>query len=162
MHHYQKTILYVYPNLKRYVDGIDDLVEKAAVNSFYDLTPCEIQANNILRLIENKELLIELKLLIDDALKAFSNEEIKYFEYKYFKRKPKSFFFELDTQSRNYFRKQLRLLAKFTKIINGLGINEETFEKYLKIGFISNVYDRVVYLDEKSKEKVKKQRKKIA
>ncbi len=159
MYHYQKTILYVYPNLTRYIDGIDDLVEKAAINSFYDLTPCEIQSNKILRLIEKKQALIELKLKIDEVLKGFSDEEMKYFEYKYFKRKPKSYFENFDTQGRNYFRKQLRLLVKFSSALNRCGIDEDNFKKYLEIGFVSNVYERVVFLDNKADEKVKKQRK---
>lgn len=157
MNYYQKTILYAYPNLHRFINGLDDLIEKRAVNSFYDLTSCESQVEKILSLMESKNLLIELKLKIDEILCTFTPDEIMCFEYKYFKRKTKSYFEGFDTQGRSYFRKQIRLLNKFSKILLRKGLDEKWFSKYLKISFISTVYDRVIQIDEslqKSKLKI--------
>ena len=151
---YAKTVLYAYPTPEKLIDRIDDLVEKKALDSMYDYSPCIEQCEKIISLTEQKELLIKLKNITETVLDCFNEEECKYFSYKYFKNRPKEFFVGFDTCSRGYFRKQIRLACKFAKALEKNGFSDEIMEKeYWKIDFIKEVYRRVLERENSVNEK---------
>lgn len=139
MDSYVKAVLYVYPKLENLIGQIDGVVYKKALGSFSDTSPCEAQAEKILALIGVKDMLIDLKLKSDEALEKFTAEEMKYFEYKYFRRKPKSCFEGFDVSGRSYFRRQKRLLELFEKRLSHRGIGEEELKKYAEIDFFGEL-----------------------
>ena len=52
---------------------------------------------------------------------------------------------DFDHTSRNYFRKQVRALKRFALKLSSSGYNEEWFQnKYLKIAFISSIYQKTL------------------
>lgn len=142
MNYYGKAILYIYPKLENIISQIDQVIMKKALASFSDVSPCEVQAEKILALIKKKDLLIDLKIKIDEILTKFTEDELKYFEYKYFKRKPKSFFEGFDVQGRNYFRKQNKLFEKFMLKLKFYGVTE-LFDEYAKINFFEEIVERL-------------------
>lgn len=141
---YAKAVLYSYPAIEKVMEQIDELVYKRALDSMSDFTPCIEQCEKILSYTNQKELLIELKLAVAKTLYLFTEEDKKCFEYKYFKNKPKEYFNNFDSSSRAYFRKQIRLLNKFEKLIERHGINDEKFSKeYMQIDFFKELVKRV-------------------
>ena len=64
-------------------------------------------------------------------------------EYKYFNVVPEIENF--DHTSRNYFRKQVRAIDRFNKMLESLGYDEKWFlDCYLKIPFIKGVYHKTI------------------
>ena len=110
---YAKSILYAYPNIEAIADQIDDLVEKKALASMTDFSPAVEQCQKIIDLTEQKVELFKLQILVEKILKSFTEDEMHCLDYKYFKRKPKDYYQGFDTSSRNYFRKQNRIVKKF-------------------------------------------------
>ena len=157
MKSYKNAILYIYPSIDEIVEQYEDIIVKKAENSYMDLSPCEKIANKIIDLIYEKNLLIELKVLLDKVLKNLTDSEMMYFEYKYFKRKPKSFFEGFDVSSRQYFRNQLKVFKKYSNLLDKYKMNEKWFEDYLKINFIKELCVRLE-IREKEKEEINKQR----
>lgn len=149
---YAKTILYAYKNIDAVINQLDELVLKKAIASMCDLSPCETQCEKILGLTAQKDLLIDLKITVENTLKKFSDEEIDFLDYKYFKFKNKEYYVNFDFTSRAYFRKQIRVADKFAKKIEKAGITDEYFEsKYLAIEFFRELYKRVVEREENFK-----------
>lgn len=141
---YAKTILYSYANIDAVIEQIDEMVERKAYLSIWDFSPALSQYDAIINLTCKKQILEEVKMLIEKALGFFSDNELKFFEYKYFKRKSKEFFDGFDANSRAYFRGQLSLAKKFARVIERIGINEVYFEKYLlRIDFFKQLLVRV-------------------
>ncbi|MBO4594567.1 MAG: hypothetical protein J5697_02565, partial [Clostridia bacterium] len=73
---YAKTVLYGYPVLENLIERIDESVEKRALESIRDYSPCYSQCEKILDLINTKTLLIDLKVIVDGIMKKFSDQEI--------------------------------------------------------------------------------------
>lgn len=92
MNCYGKVILYIYPALEEVSAQIDELVRRRALASFSDTSDCAAQAERIIGYIHQKDLLMELKLGVDAVLEKFSEEDVKYFEYKYFQEKAEELF----------------------------------------------------------------------
>ena len=150
---YAKVVLYLYSGIEAVVKQIDDIVLKKALASFSDTTSCLVQAERIVENIRQKELLLELKEVTRRALSSFTEEEMKYFEYKYFKRKPKSYFENFDVCGRKYFRMQIRLLDRFAKNLARKGLSEEDFSHdYLSMPFIAELTRRVKKREEKAEQ----------
>ncbi len=144
MHCYGKAILYIYPVLEEVASQIDELVLQKAMASFSDTSSCQAQAERIIDLIYQKDLLLALKVCADEVLSQFGEEDRKCFEYKYFKRKPKSYFEGFDATDRKYFRRQVRVLDEFCLKLEKRGITREKFEKdYLQMEFIRDLVRRV-------------------
>lgn len=141
---YAKTILYAYRNLDAVTRQLDDLVLKRALASMNDLSPCETQCEKILSLTDQKDVLINLKLVTKSVVDKFTEDEKDYLDYKYFKLKPKEYYADFDFTSRAYFRKQVRVADKFAKRLEKAGITDEYFEdKCLSIEFFRELLKRV-------------------
>ncbi len=157
MDYYIKSILYAYPSLTDIIDNIDEVVYKKALASFSDTSPCIEQAERIMGLTNQKDLLIDLKIKVDEVLAKFSKEELLYFEYKYFKRLKKEAFYNFDTSSRRYFRQQIRLFNLLKKRFLALKMDEKWFnDNYLQIDFMRELLRRVKSKEEKEANETSK------
>ena len=152
MNLYQKALLYAYPYLHKMIRHIDKMVVKKALASFSIYIPCFTQANEIIRYTERKIKLIELKEIMDEILSGFSKEDLLYVEYKYFDRRDE-ITEALDTVSRKYFRKQVKLISVFSKELIKRGLTYNWFEEnYGVYPFFKEVLRRV----EKAEARIKK------
>ena len=141
---FAKCILYAYPNIDALCDQIDELVEKRALSSMSDTTPALVQCEKILSLTEQKDLLRYLKSVVKEVLDKFSESDIDLLDYKFFKRKPKSYYANVDVSSRAYFRRQIKLISVFSEKIHKKGIDDAVFKRdYMNIDFFSELYKRV-------------------
>ena len=142
---YAKCILYSYKSLDALMDQIDELVEKKALASISDLSPCELQCEKILSLTNAKDNLINLKIMVERALSKFTDVELDYFDYKYFKKKPKEYYKDFDTTDRNYFRTQIKLAERFATRIEKAGADDAWFiDNCLSTDFFKMVYKNVL------------------
>ena len=153
--YYAKTVLYAYPNIGAVIEQIDELVERKALCSINDYSPCIEIAEKILDFTSQKVTLMELNELTKRGLKKFTEEELDHLDYKYFKQKPKEYYIGFDFTSRNYFRRQQRLIRKFSESMEKIGATDEWFEKTcLKMDFFKEMLKRV-YEHEKNSMKNK-------
>ncbi len=141
---YAKCILYAYSNLDSILEQIDVLVEKKALASMDDFTPCIEQCEKVIALIEQKDVIIDLKIKCDNILTKFTEEEKDCLDYRYFKQKPKDYYIDFDFVSRAYFRKQLKVLEKACRLLEKAGLSDSQFENtVLKIDFFAELLRRV-------------------
>lgn len=139
-----KVIMLAYPKCEKIIKEIDDLILKKALSSMQDFSPCEEQCYKIVRLMNRKQLLIELKERVDKLLEKLTEEQIKLLEYKYFKRKSKEYFDGLDVKSRMFFRKQDRLIERIGNLLERSGCGDEWFiKRYADWKFFSDLIVRV-------------------
>lgn len=158
--YYAKTALYAYPNVESLIEQIDELVERKALYSMNDFSPCEQIAEKILDYTAQKVTLKELKAFTEKALSNFTKDELDCLDYKYFKINPKEYYKDFDTSSRNYFRKQIRIAKKFSEKMDRVGATDEWFkENCLKNDFFKELLKRV-YEHEKNSNKNKPKNKK--
>lgn len=125
---YAKTILHCYPKFQAVLEVLDDLVEKKAIAGFEDFRPCDVQAEEILKITEKKVNVVKLKSMCDCILKTFNEEERAYLDYKYFKQKPAESYSHIDFTTRNYYRKQVRLATVFANKLKKVGYTDQKFE----------------------------------
>ncbi len=143
--YFAKSILYAYAHLEEVIYQIDELIERKALCSMNDYSPCIEQCEKIIDLIGQKDVLIELKIKAERALQNFTDVELDYLDYKYFKTKPKEYFIDFDTFSRNYFRRQVKLATRFADLIEKEGIDKKYFEeKCISIEFMRELLKRVI------------------
>ena len=142
---FAKSILYAYVNLEEVIEQIDEIIERKALCSMNDYSPCLEQCEKIIELIDQKDVLINLKIKTENVLKTFTDEELDYLDYKYFKVRPKEYYEDFDFFSRNYFRRQVKLANKFCSLIEKQGITQKYYqEKCMKIEFMRELLKRVI------------------
>ena len=147
---YAKTVLYLYAGTEKLVRQIDELVERKALASANDFSPAVNQCAAIAELTRCKAALLYLKEVCERILPRFSERELIYLDYKYFKKRDRSEYAGMDFCSRTYFRRQIRLAEKFAEALSNDGIDDGVFcEEYLSCRFIKRLYGRV---REKEKE----------
>ncbi len=160
--YYTKTVLYAYGNIEAVKEQIDDFVERKALSSMSDYTPCIEQCESILNYTAQKLILIELKELVGGVLKKLSSYELDCLDYKYFKQKPKEYYSGFDCESRGYFRRQVSLVKKLGTCFENVGLTDEWFKKNcLTTNFFKELLKRVENQEKQNyKNKAKKQKKK--
>ncbi len=160
--YYTKTVLYAYANIEAVKEQIDDFVERKALSSMSDYTPCIEQCESILNYTAQKVALIELKELVEKVLKKLSEYEMDCLDYKYFKQKPREYYQDFDCQSRGYFRRQVSLIKKIAEFFENVGLTDEWFKKNcLTTNFFKELLKRVELAEKQNyKNKAKKQKKK--
>ena len=142
---YAKTMLYAYPYIDTMVKRMDDKILKKAMGSMLDTSPCEDQCTSIILLLGQKEDLKYLKNLIERMIMKFPFSDFDYFDYRYFKIRPKEYYKDKIKLDRTYYRKQARLIKKFCTIFSAIGGDDKWFEeKFLSIRFIKNLHIRVI------------------
>lgn len=155
---YAKVALYSYSHLESIAEQIDEVVEKKAYSSSMNFSPAIKQYQDIIDLTYQKQIVFALGLCVKDALKTFSEQELFYLDYKYFKKRKKEDYANLDVTSRGYFRLQVRLSEKFAKALEKAGFSDERFEKEcLSIDFFREMLKRV-----KEKENLNRKNKTVA
>ncbi len=134
-----KTILSVYPYLEKLASAIDRIIERRALNSFYvsstDVYKNNVYdvANNIIELGERKVVLINLKVLTEDILKACDRLQAKLLISKYISRKSTKEICEMfSLSSRSFFRKIIDAEIAFEKELRIKGYNHERLKNFLK------------------------------
>lgn len=146
---YAKCILYSYANLEQIMEQIDKLIEKKALESMNDFSPCITQCEKILNLTEQKGALITLKIICDNLFSKLSKYELDCLDYKYFRRHKKEYFIDFDCTSRGYFRRQIRLAIKVATRLEKLGITDDWFEdNCLSTDFFKELLKRVKQKEE--------------
>ena len=143
MEKYAKTILSSYNQISGVITQIENVIQRRAKNSFYLRCDTESLAEQLLSLGEIRKDLIELKFIADEILDKIKPEDKTLILYKYMGIVPNDDNF--DHTSRNYFRKQIKALERFTNKLVSNGYDEDWFQKkYLKIAFISGVYKKTL------------------
>ncbi len=143
MQQYAKTILTAYPLLNGYITQIENLIRKKARNSFYLRCDTVSFAEQLIRLGEIRKDLFELISVVQETLLSQTEYDRTLISYKYFGIKPS--YENFDLSSRNYFRRQIKALDKFSKALECSGYGKEWFQnKYLKIAFISGIYKKTL------------------
>ena len=143
--YYAKTVLYAYMNIDAVKDQIDELVEKRALSSMSDFSPAIKQCERIINLSCQKILLDRLKTVTEDILYGLSDEEKTLLDYKYFKSKPKDYYNDFDTESRTYFRHQIKVAEKFARSLSKRGYDDAWFEQnLLSTDFFKELLKRVI------------------
>ena len=141
---YTKAILYAFYNIEAVKEQIDEIVEKKALASMTDCSPCDEQCEKILTYMAQKVALVELKNKIKLVLRSLTDYELDILDYKYFKQKPKEYFANFDTEGRTYFRQQSNLIKKGAALCEMVGISNEWFEKnFLEMNFFKQLLKRV-------------------
>lgn len=152
--YYAKTLLYAYKSLTAVAEQIDELVEKKALSSMTNFSPALSQCEKIVDFTFQKDVLFALRIVMKEVFDKFSEDEMKYFSYKYLKDKPKSYFGGFDFSSRKYFRTQIRLAKKFAEKMEKKGVTDYWFEQNcLEIEFFRELLKRVI---EREKALIKK------
>ena len=140
---YAKTILYSYSALSAVAEQIDELVEKKALASMTDFSSALSQCEKIISLTAQKDVLLFIAISVEKALEKFSVIEKQYFDYKYFRQRPRDFDWCFEPSSRAYFRAQIRLARKFAERLERAGITDDYFEnECLKIDFFKELLKR--------------------
>ena len=141
---YVKCVLYAYPNIESIKSQIDDLMEKRAYSSMMDVSPAEQQCVKMVGYIFQKDILNELKDLVEGALKNFTPYQLDCFDYKYFKLKDREYYQGFDAKSRGYFRTQNKLVELFSQRAEKVGLNDQWFvENCLQLDFFKELLKRV-------------------
>ncbi len=157
---YAKTILYSYSALEAVAEQIDELVEKKALSSMTDTSSALSQCEKILSLTYQKDVLFFIANTVEKVLEKFSESEKEYFDYKFFKKRPKDYAWCFEPASRAYFRKQISLSIKFAKRLEKQGLDNQYFEnECLKIDFFKELLKRTKeheILSRKNKPKAEK------
>ena len=150
---YAKTILYAYPDIDEIILQIDDLVERKAYLSFHNYSPALGQYEKIVKLTYDKDIIGAVKIVCDRALKKFTEEELKYFKYKYFKNMSNREKENFDYSSRTYFRRQKNLTETFALLLEGYGVDDKFFEEQcLELNFFRQLLCRAKELEKYSKK----------
>lgn len=168
---YAKAALYSYAHLGALAEQIDEIVEKKAFSSSMNFSPAINQFEEIINLTYQKKIVFALLICIKDALKNFTENEMLCLDYKYFRTRKNEDYAGIDVTSRNYFRKQIRLVEKFAERLERSGYSDERFEQEcLSLDFFREMLKRVKEKENLSrknktaaeKEQLKKLKSKIA
>lgn len=152
-----KTILRSYKSLFSIAEQIDDLVLKRAMSTHSLKTDCvlccaEKQVEQVVKLMNKKNNLINLKLLTDETLEALGEECRTVLKNKYIEcLKPEETAKSLGISLRTYFRRLDKAEKSFAKELLRRGCDDEWFKE--------NYFDQswLKYLYENTLEKVEKQ-----
>ena len=156
---YTKAVLYAYSSIETVKKQIDDFIERRALASMNDFSPCDEQCEIIIEHIAQKVILTQLKSKIKAVLLSLKKEELDLLDYKYLKRKPKAYFKDIDTCSRSYYRKQKNLIKKISQRCDKVMLTDDWFEKNcLDINVIKWLVRRVERLEESARRDINKKK----
>lgn len=140
MCYYEKTILSSYYRIDEYIEDCEKAVVYRALTSYSTKESTMTQIDKIINLIYAKNRLCELKSKLEGVFSKFTQDETDCIKYKYYHIKPSE---DFDYTSRNYFRKQLRIIKKIGCMLDKRKLDEKWFcENYLDIYFLKSLYER--------------------
>ena len=142
-----KVVLSAYNYLERLCGSLDSLIEKTAVNSYYTSSinandySIETISRKIIEYSNRKIGYINLKLIIEKALKGISEQESKLLILKFIQKMPiEKACNLLKISKRSSYRKLERALAKFVAMLVCLGYTTEKLElEYSSDPFICSI-----------------------
>ena len=141
---YAKCLLFAYPHLLELSEQIDTIVEKRALSSMTNFKPCITLCDEILDLTEQKKNFLKIYLILNKIVEKLSFQEKIYLDYKYFKKLSSADYEGYDFSSRNYFRKQIKLVNKIAEQLEKEGIDDGFFlDKLLSTDFFAEMLKRV-------------------
>lgn len=143
-----RTLLMVYNHLERVADSIDGMIEANALGSFY-VSSSTFQkfgtmavSDKIIGLSARKVTLINLKILIEDALVGCKKQNADLLMQKYFEKNTAQAIAEsMNLAMRTYFRKLNSAISDFSSNLERQGLTESAALEMLKgEGWIMRVY----------------------
>lgn len=141
---YTKTVLYAYTRIEAVKRQIDDYVERKALASMNDHSPCDEQCERIIKHMAQKVILTQLKSKLNVVLACITDEEMDLLDFKYFRKRSKSYYEHMNTTGRSYYRKQSNLLKKISRLCGKSFLTDQWFEENcLKINFIRRIIKMV-------------------
>lgn len=144
---WSKTILSVYRYLETIVDAIDDLVLKQGVHSNlagYEQNNSAFNcANRMIELTERKIKLINLKVVMEDALANLKRDEMRILVLFYFDMvKSKDIASMMNISIRTFFRKKSFAIQNFSKNLSLLGVTNSKIKEFLESElWLKNAYE---------------------
>lgn len=140
MCYYEKTILSSYYRIDEYIEDCEKAVTYRALTSYSTKESTMTQIDKIINLIYAKNRLCDLKSKLNGIFSKFTQDETDCIRYKYYHVKPRE---DFDYTSRNYFRKQLRILKKISLMLEKKKMDEKWFcENYADIYFLKSIFER--------------------
>ena len=150
--YWAKTILYVYKYLDRVCDGIDKVVERDALSSFYHRNENEIHCvtDRLCKLIERKAKLVNIKVLADRCLLKSEKTSAQLLIEKYIDDSEAEVIAEKHQLNvRTYFRRLAQAENSFSILMLMEGFDSKRLEEYLKDErWILEVYEKYKNEDE--------------
>lgn len=151
---YAKAMLYAYPYVDSMIQRMDEKIMNKALGSMFDTSPSEEQCAKVVVLLGQKEDLKYLKHVIERMIMKFPLSDFDYFDYRYFKIRPKEYYKDKIKIDRTYYRKQDRLIKKFCSIFCAIGGDDKWFEeKFLSIKYIKNLYNKLLERESEKKKR---------
>lgn len=144
-----KTLLMLYRHLETMAKSIDNLVCRIGINSAFNHSVYNStikDSNKIIELTERKIKIINLKVIIQKALKKLKDKELKLIALYYvdgvsYKKVQEL----LNITQRTFFRRKELAIAHFSDELANLGYDAEKLKDYLKNeNWIKNTYFQVV------------------
>lgn len=147
METWSKTILSVYKYLEALSNSIDDLVVKKSINSaFYSngrFDTAYDTANKIMRLTDRKINLINLKVMVEDALAQLPLKHRRILMLRYVDGvKSNEIALLMRVSNRTYFRVKNNAIEHFAKILVQKGYNKSKLEEmFCGENWLSKLYN---------------------
>ena len=153
---WSRTVLEIYNYLPRVTYAYDKIIKTRAYNSAnmssnnLGFNNVENVTNSIINLSQRKVTLINLKLIIEKALKSMDKELAKIIIFKFIdKKKSVEIAEKLDVCLRTMFRKVNLALDSFSKALQRMGYSQEKLKGMLnKEKWICKVYETISKKDE--------------
>lgn len=145
-----RTILSVYKYLERLTDAIDQLIERQALNSFYynrgrgSENNCLSVVSRIIEMSERKKVLINLKVLTDNALKGCNPLLANILIDRYMDEDECDIIaIRHNLSKRTFFRRLAQAEEQFCNGLARQGFDEENLKQYLaKEKWIFDTYSK--------------------
>lgn len=162
MNYYVKTMLSAYRSIPRIQAEIDELIKEKSLICYAQNQSTHELFDGIINLIHQKNLMGDLKALIDGTLKNLEDEEKKLIDHKYFKRQN----FQNDLFNfceRTYFRKQHKVAREIEYYLTSRGFTSEWFNNnFGDMNWIKSINNRILCEEEKNKKSAVKKPKLIS
>lgn len=158
--HWGRTLLYTYKYLPRITEGIDKMVNQTAFNSFFYCNNNQKDNNvmavsdKLIRLIERKKKLVNMKVLVDRCLLACDELNAQILVEKYIDNDiSEDIARRHNINIRTYFRKLDSAESNFYSQMVKMGFDEEKLSAYLaEEKWIIEVFDNFAKQDDESKK----------
>jgi len=156
---FAKTILRAYASLESMAGQIDDLVYRQALSTHSLKGDCicmsaQRQVEKVVKLMNKKNNLINLKLLTDEVLASLDGDSKILLVDKYVKKEDKEkTISRLEISNRTYFRRLILAEEKFAKGCILRGCDEKWFEEnYFDQRWLTEIFDNIKRKAEQNKK----------
>ena len=143
-----KTLISIYRFLPAIADAVDNLIKKKTINSLYynsnfQSSTYEI-ANNVIELTERKIKLINIKVILEQAITNLKLNDKKLLVLYYIDGVDKFDIMKIfNISQRTFFRRKELAIISLGKQLSALGYNSEKLSKYLKSEhWLINTYNK--------------------